>query len=393
MKIALVSALLNDGYEKNLDDKFMQDVICQEDHFYHRIARSLMMRNHEPTVFYISTEKRMKKFTHKYGHQIIRVPVMKIPFFHEPLIFSSELINQILKKFDICHIVSGYYVMYKVPDMFDYTVKKLHNNLPVIARWAGGNHKWLFPGRKTIKKNALKKCDRIICAGKDEIKILKNIFDIEDSKIEHMINPHDLTIFKKSNKDDACKQLGLSSEKKYFLYVGRLTINKGIEQLLDVFNKLKNSYSDIDLILIGDGPLKEKILEFVKENKIEERVYLKGRQPHEIISKYYNACSILFHIGISGGLPNVIVEGVASGIPIIASENNANADFVNDNFHTGKIIRAKDNIQLKNAIEEILENPEKFNYKIPELIKECSYEFVGEKLESMFKECMNKRSV
>ena len=184
----------------------------------------------------------------------------------------------------------------------------------------------------------------------------------------------------------------ISTEKKYFLYVGRLTVNKGIEQLLDVFNELKFSYPDIDLILIGDGPLKEKIIEFIKTNNMEKRIFLKGRQTHEIISKYYNACSILFHIGISGGLPNVIIEGIASGIPIIASKNNANIDFVNENLRTGKIIKSKDNTQLKNAIKEILEKPEQFNYKIPEFIKECSYEFVGEKLERIFKKCIDERS-
>ena len=390
MKIALVSALLDDGYGQKLDDKFMEEVVCQEDHSYHRIAHTLTIRNHKPTVFYVSSEKKIKRFAHKYGHEIIRVPVKKLPFFHEPLITSPKLIKQIITNFDVCHIVSGYYVMYKVPDMFDYTVKKLHNTMPIIARWAGGNHKWLFPIRKTIKKKSLKKCDKIICAGKDEIKVLKNIFDIPNSKIEYMINPHDLSIFKKTEKIDACTQLKLSTEKRYFLYVGRFTINKGIEHLLDIFNELKFSYPDVDLILIGDGPLREKILEFIKKNKLEDRISIKGRQSHLIISQYYNACTILFHIGISGGLPNVIVEGIASGIPIIASKNNANIDFVNDNLHTGKIIKAGDDVQLKKAIKEILENPKEFNYKIPEIIKECSYEFVGEKLERIFKQCIDK---
>ena len=192
MKIALISAFLDEGYEHILDDKFMEDVVCQEDHFFHRIAHSLKIRNHEPVVFYISVEKKMKKFTHKYGHMIIRVPAKKIPFIHEPIVYSPELIKQIENNFDICHLVAGYYVMYKVPDMFDYTVYKLKGKIPIIGRWAGGNHKWLFPIRKWIKKKSLEKCTKIICSGKDEIDVLKNIFRISESKIEFMINPHNL---------------------------------------------------------------------------------------------------------------------------------------------------------------------------------------------------------
>jgi len=389
MKVALISAFLDDGYEHDLDDDFMEKVVCQEDHFYHRIAHALKMKNHEPTVFYISVEKEMKKFKHKYGHQIIRIPAKKIPFIHEPLVYSPELIKKIENNFDICHLVSGYYVMYKVPDMFDYIVNKLHGKMPIIARWAGGNHKWLFPLRKIIKKRSLKKCDRIICAGKDEISVLKNVFKIHESKIEYMVNPHDLNLFKKRSKIDACNMLNIDQNTDYFLYVGRLTINKGLENLLEIFNELQVIYPKIKLVLIGDGPFKEKIEKFKMENKLQEKIILKGRLSHNEIANYYNAGSILFHIGISGGLPNVIVEGVSSGIPIIASHNNANIDFVNEKLGTGLIIEPGDTDQLKKSIIKIMNNTNNHTNEIPEMIKEFSYERFGEKIEDLFKKCLN----
>jgi len=393
MKIALISAFLDEGYEHILDDKFIEDVVCKEDHFIHRIAHSLKIRNHEPVVFYISVEKEIKKFTHKYGHTIIRVPAKKIPFFHEPIVYSPELIKQIINNFDVCHLVSGYYVMYKVPDMFDYTVRKLKNKMPIITRWAGGDHRWLFPIRKTIKKKALQNCDKIICGGKNEISVLKNIFKIPESKIKFMINPYNLSLFKKRNKIEACKKIGLKSNKNYFLYVGRLTINKGIEDLLLIFNELKLIYSETNLIFIGDGPIKPKIIEFIKKNNLEERVYLKGRLEHDEICFYYNACSILFHIGVSGGLPNVIIEGIASQIPVIASKNNANSDYVNEELKTGIIINPGNKKELKNAITTIVENSEIFSGNIPESIKEHSFEGFGEKLESIYKESLEGRII
>lgn len=392
MKIALISAFLDDGYEHVLDDKFMNEVVCQEDHFYHRMAHLLKTRNHEPVVFYISVEKEFKKFTHKYGHTLLRIPATKIPFIHEPLVRSPELIKQIENNFDVS-LVFGYYVMYKVPDMFDYIVKKLKGKMPVFGRWAGGDHRWLFPIRKMIKKKSLNDCSKIICSGKDEIEVLKKIFDIPDKKIEFMINPHNLLLFKKRDKIEACKKLNISSSKRYFLYVGRLVIRKGIEELLEAFNEIKSDYSDTELIIIGDGPLKEKIVKFVNENNLEDRVQIIGRLPHSQICYYYNAGSILFHVGTSGGLPNVIIEGVASGIPIIATENNANKDFVNSNFRTGMIIKPGNKTILKNAIKEIMDNPENFSGEIPEIIKEFSYDVFGEKLENLFKKSLEEKQI
>jgi len=389
MRIALISVFLDDGYEHILDDKFMEDVICQEDHHYHRTAHSLKMRNHEPVVFYISVEKELKKFTHKYGHTIIRVPAKRIPFFHEPIVYSPKLIKELENHFDLSLIFS-YYVMYKVPDMFDYIIRKLKGKMPIIGRWSGGKHQWLFPIRKKIKKEALKKCNKIICTGKDEINVLKNIFNIPDSKIEFLINPHNLELFKNRDRIDACKKIQISPEKKYFLYVGRLVKNKGIEELLEVFSEIKSEYSNMNLILIGDGLLKEEILKFIKKNNLNDRIELKGRLSHDIICYYYNACSILFHIGTSGGLPNIVVEGVASGIPVIASENNANRDFVNQDLKTGIIIKPGDKIGLKNAIKEIIEIPDNFSGEVPKIIKELSFERYGEKLEILFKKSLKE---
>ena len=390
MKVALISIFLDDGYEHILDDKFMENFVCKEDHYYHRIAHLLRMQNHDPIVFYISLEKELKIFTHKYGHKIIRVPAKKIPFFHEPIIYSPELIKQVENNFDLSFLFS-YYVMYKVPDMFDYLIRRLNGKMPLITRWSGGQHKWLFPIRKQIKKSALQKCDKIICGGREEIEVLKNVFKIPNSKIEFMINPHNLDLFKSRDRIEACKQLGISSSKKYFLYVGRLVKNKGIEELLETFNEIKSEYSDMNLIFIGEGLLKNKIKKFIEENNLNERVELKGKLPHEIICYYYNACSILFHIGTSGGLPNAVVEGIASGIPVIATENGANKEYVNQEYKTGIIIEPGNKIELKNAIKKIIEMPEKFPGEVPEIIKEFSFDGYGKKLEILFKKSLENK--
>jgi len=386
MKIALVSVFLDDGYER-MDDDFMKDVVCQEDHFYHRIARSLKMENHEPTVLYISNEKKLKKFRHKYGHEIIRVPAKKIPFFHEPIIYSPELIRQIEYKFDICQLVSGYYVMYKVPDMFDYVVKKLHNKMPIIARWAGGNQKWLFPIRKYLKKISLNNCDKIICSGKDEINILKEKFKISEKKIEYMFNPIDTDQFKPRMKSEIIGKIDFDPKKKYFLYVGRLVKNHGIEIVLDVFKIICKNNKDIILLLIGDGSMYEKIKHDIKKNNLDDSIKLKGRLNHKIISYYYNISSALLHVGPSGGMPNVIMESIVSGLPVIAADSTAaNKDLVNEQDGTGILVKINDKLQLEKAILKILTQEKMKNVKNVDVITRFSIEKYGKEMSKIYQE-------
>lgn len=387
MKIALLSLFLDEDYGKKLDDDFMEKTICQEDHFYHRIAKSLKLENHEPTVFYISTEKQLKKFKHKYGHEIIRVPAKKIPFYHEPIVYSTELIKQIEGEFDICQITSGYYVMYKVPDMFDYVVSKLHNKIPIIARWSGGNSNWLLPIRKNLKKKSLNNCKKIICSGKNEINILKEKFDIPEEKILHMYNPIDTNQFKPRMKNEISNEINFEPEKKYLLYVGRLIENHGIEIVLKVFKKMIKKNKDLILVLIGNGPMYDEIKKFIDENKLNGFIELKGRLNHEIISYYYNISSMLFHVGPSGGMPNVVMESIVSGLPVIAANNvAATRDLVNEKDGTGILVELDNELELENAIIEILSQRKENNQINANLIREFSIENYGIKMSKLYKE-------
>lgn len=393
MNIILISAFLEDEvYNHILDDEFMDSVICKEDHFYHRIAKSLSLKGYNPTMVYLSTQKSKKEFTHKYGHKIIRYPVKKIPFLHEPIIFSEGLIDEIIKNYDLCFIVSGYYVFYKIPDMFDYIVFRIHKKIPIIARWAGGDHRWLFPIRKNIKIKSLKMCNKIICAGKEERDILKKKFKINPQNIVSINNPIDGELFKKRSKKYVCSRLNLNENNKYFLYVGRLIHNKGIEELLETFKNFTNLNKDLILILIGEGPLKNYILEYIEKNFIKDKVILTGRLEHEQICYYYNVASVLFHIGTSGGMPNAILEAISSGLPIIASRNGANSDLVNEEMKTGIIIEPGNKIELKNAIETILSNEKnEENFSLIENNSYFSFERYGEEILKIYDEIKNSK--
>lgn len=393
MKIALASAFLEDEiYGQKLDDVFMKNVICEEDHFYHRIAKSLSLKNFQPTVYYMSEEKHRKEFTHKYGHKIIRIPVKKIPFLHESIIISNAIIDEIKKNNEICYIVSGYYVKYKIPDMFDYMIFKLNGKIPIIARYAGGNHKWLVPIRKSIKKKALRKCDKIVCSSTNEIEILEQKFNIARQKIEHMYNPIDTTQFRPRSISEVQGKIEFDKNKKYILYVGRLIHNHGIELVLETFKKINQKYSNLNLILIGDGPMYDEIKQFINQNNLVKSVEMKGRLSHEIICFYYNISSILFHVGPSGGVPNVIMEAITSGLPVIANDNSpGNKDLINEINGTGILIKSNDKFELEKAILKILNTKNEIELLNTEAITKFSIDKYGEKMNKIIQEIYEEK--
>jgi glycosyltransferase involved in cell wall biosynthesis len=99
----------------------------------------------------------------------------------------------------------------------------------------------------------------------------------------------------------------------YFLFVGRLSREKGIDLLLEAFKKV--SYK-IDIV--GDGPEKGKVLDAVKSNS--NFIYSGYQDEKTIIAKMKKAKALVFPSVCYEGFPMVVLEAFSSGTPVIAAE-------------------------------------------------------------------------
>lgn len=118
---------------------------------------------------------------------------------------------------------------------------------------------------------------------------------------------------------------GISQQKRqdFYLYVGRLSKEKGIDVMLNAFSQI-----DYKVKIIGDGPFKDKVEEFVKKrDNIEYLGYLDRTEIYNQlkISKALISPSIIFE-----GLPLTIIESFSTGTPVITSDIGAMGEMVND---------------------------------------------------------------
>lgn len=127
-------------------------------------------------------------------------------------------------------------------------------------------------------------------------------------------------------------------DRKYVGFIGRLSETKG------ALNFVKSIYStfireeDLSFLMIGDGQLKDEIQLYVSENKLDVKIKFISWIPHDKIPEYLNELRLIVIPSHSEGLPNIMLEAMACGTPVLSTSVGAIPDFIID-YETGFIMK------------------------------------------------------
>ena len=112
---------------------------------------------------------------------------------------------------------------------------------------------------------------------------------------------------------------------RYCLFVGSLCERKAPDLLL---RALAISQTDLGLVLVGAGPMASQLRRLAKKLAIEDRVYFAGSQPHEVVCQYYMDAEFVVLPSVSETAPLVLIESLALGTPVIATQLDGIATIV-----------------------------------------------------------------
>jgi len=150
------------------------------------------------------------------------------------------------------------------------------------------------------------------------------------------------------------RQFGIPADAPVALFVGRLTCDKGIAELIEAFLQLENRIPNLRLLLVGsfeDGdPLPEDIR---KHLETHDRVILAG--PVNDTAPYYATADVLVLPSHREGLPTVVLEAHAAGKPVIGAAATGIVDLLVDG-ETGLLFPVGDVSSLANAIARLIED-------------------------------------
>ncbi|OKY77395.1 MAG: Glycosyltransferase, AglL family [Candidatus Methanohalarchaeum thermophilum] len=140
----------------------------------------------------------------------------------------------------------------------------------------------------------------------------------------------------------------------FILFVGGVSNRKGINDLIEALNRLKEIYGSFKSKLVGYGNW-SKIKKLVKDKDLEENIDIEGYVSDKRLYELYSNAKVLILPSYSEGFGIPVVEAMAVGVPIIISENVGAKDLVRESGG-GKIVKPGEINQISNYLKDFLEN-------------------------------------
>lgn len=141
------------------------------------------------------------------------------------------------------------------------------------------------------------------------------------------------------------------------LFVGRIEERKGLIYLLEAYKILKQKYPEIELIIVGEGGLKNKCLGFTHENNLKD-VYFEGEKNDEELKRYFATADIYCSPAIFGeSFGIVLLEAMAMGKPICGFANSGYQQLLANTQAEKFLAEPKNSNQLAKILEQFIANP------------------------------------
>ncbi len=158
------------------------------------------------------------------------------------------------------------------------------------------------------------------------VDVLRGLGAPED-KVHVMRNGVDLSRFHPVPQNEARQALGLSGS-PILLSVGNLVENKGHNFVIDVLAGLLTAHPDACLVIIGDGPDKQNLQNQVARLGLSERVRFVATLPNTDLATWYSAADVLILASSREGWPNILLESMACGTPVVATKVGGTPEIV-----------------------------------------------------------------
>jgi glycosyltransferase involved in cell wall biosynthesis len=236
---------------------------------------------------------------------------------------------------------------------------------------------------RMLQRQAFINASQITSVSSEIRKILVEKYGVEPCKISVIPNGYN------SNLPLASKVKKVDKSNEYIIFVGRLSYPKDPETLLSAFEMVHKVHPKVNLCFVGEGKLRSRLENFSRKHNLSESVEFKGKISHNETLNLISNSSIFVISSLEEGLPNVLVEAMACGKPVIASNVGGIPELIVNNVN-GILVPSQSVESMAKSIEQLLSNSQlqmKMGQAALRSVKDYSWSKIAEDYQKIYDKC------
>lgn len=201
-------------------------------------------------------------------------------------------------------------------------------------------------------RTVLREADAIVTVS-DDLRRTAVAKGAQEARTRAILNGCNLEVFRPGDRGQARERLGIDASAEVVVYVGRMDLKKGLRELVEAVAALHRRRPHLHCYLVGKGPDRPAIEEAMRANGAGGFVHLVPGCAFEEVSAWMTAADAVTLPSYMEGCPNVILESLACGRPVVATNVGGIPEILDDSC--GRLVPARDSAKLAEALGSVLD--------------------------------------
>ncbi len=226
-------------------------------------------------------------------------------------------------------------------------------SVPCVARSMGSDINRIGdPISAMHTRTVLRESDFVITVSGD-LRTKALAMGASPEKSRTILNGCDLSVFRAGDRLEARRKLGIDPAAKAVVYVGRMDVRKGLRELVEAASSLHLEHANLQVYLVGDGPDKPLIEGAIQAANACEYIHAMPGCGFDDVAAWMTAADLVTLPSYMEGCPNVVIEALASGRPVVATNVGGIPEIMKGDC--GQLVPPRDSRALAEALASVLD--------------------------------------
>jgi teichuronic acid biosynthesis glycosyltransferase TuaC len=238
------------------------------------------------------------------------------------------------------------------PDAFGAAAVAGELCVPLVSGARGSDIRARDAASLALTRSALARSTRVLTVSEDLRQIAVERFGVRADRITTVPNGCNTAIFRPAERAAVRARLGVPGAARLVMFAGRVVPAKGVRELLTAWLDLARHDSNLHLAVVGDGPVRAELQARCAAADLAGRAHFPGALPAGQVAEWMQACDVFCLPSHTEGHPNVLVEALACGRPVVATPVGGILEIVDK--HNGLLTPVGDAVLLAEALRSAL---------------------------------------